>query len=123
MFDIKDSDFFDIEDENFATIVEKDIVFTGNIRMRKPMMVRGNINGKIETESDVVIDSCAIVDAYINAARVLVRGKVNGDVYGENLVYVTASGSIKGDVTTKKVVLEPGSEFSGKCVMLKNEKK
>lgn len=123
MFDVKDSDFFDIEDETFATIVEKDIVFTGNIKMRKPVMVRGNINGKIETESDVVIDSCAVVNADINAARVLVRGKVRGDVFGENLVYVTASGALDGDVTTKKVVLEPGSEFSGKCVMLKNESK
>ena len=29
MFDVKDSDFFDIEDDAFDTIVEDDISFTG----------------------------------------------------------------------------------------------
>ena len=29
MFDVKDTDFFDMEDEAFDTIVENDIAFTG----------------------------------------------------------------------------------------------
>ncbi len=121
MFDVKDSDFFDIEDETFNTVVEKDIVFTGNVKMSKPVMIRGTINGQIDTDSDVVIDTGAVVNASIKASRVLVRGSVQGNVYGSNLVYVTASGILDGDVATKKVVLEPGCEFSGKCVMLRNE--
>ena len=55
MFDVKDTDFFDLEDEAFDTIVEDDISFTGNIKIKKTFMIRGIVNGKIDSESDLVI--------------------------------------------------------------------
>lgn len=121
MFDVKDTDFFDLEEEAFDTIMENDISFTGNIKMKKTFMIRGKVNGNIESESDLVIDSAAVVNADIKADRVLVRGKVKGNVIGNKLIFVTSSGSIDGDIVTGKVVLEPGCDFTGKCTMVKNE--
>ena len=110
MFDVKDTDFFDMEDEAFDTIVENDISFTGSIKMKKAFMIRGKVNGKIDSTSDLVIDSDAVVNADITAERVLIRG-----------IFITASGSLDGDITTGKVVLEPGCIFTGKCSMVRNE--
>ena len=121
MFDVKDSDFFDMEDDAFDTIVEDDISFNGSIKMQKPFLIRGKITGKIETQSDLVIDTNAVVEADIKADRVLIRGKVKGNVYGDKLIFVTSTGSLDGDITTQKVVLEPGSEFTGKCTMVKKQ--
>ncbi len=121
MFDVKDTDFFDHEDESFDTIVENDITFSGSIKIKKPFMIRGKVNGKIKSESDLVIDTGAVVNADMTAERILVRGAVKGDLVGSKLIFVTASGSVDGDITTAKVVLEPGCSFSGKCTMVKNE--
>lgn len=121
MFDVKDSNFFDLEDASFDTIVEDDISFTGSIKIQEPFMIRGKVNGNIVSESDLVIDSNAEVNANIAAKRVLIRGKVKGDVVGKNLIFVTASGSLEGDISTSKVVLEPGCVFTGKCSMLSDE--
>ncbi|MCR5063496.1 MAG: polymer-forming cytoskeletal protein [Treponema sp.] len=121
MFDVKDTDFFDLEDEAFDTIVEKDISFSGNIKIKKTFMVRGNITGSIQSTSDLVIDTNAVVNADITARRVLIRGKVKGNVVGDKLIFVTASGAVDGDITTAKVVLEPGCTFTGKCTMVNNE--
>ena len=121
MFDVKDSDFFDMEDDAFDTIVEDDISFNGSIKMQKPFLIRGKITGKIETQSDLVIDTNAVVEADIKADRVLIRGKVKGNVIGNKLIFITASGSLDGDITTGKVVLEPGCIFTGKCSMVRNE--
>lgn len=118
MFDVKDTDFFDMEDEAFDTIVESDISFTGNIKIKKSFMIRGNVNGSIDSISDLVVDSDAVVNADIKAERVLIRGKVKGNVIGNKLIFVTASGSLDGDITTEKVVLEPGCVFTGKCTMI-----
>lgn len=118
MFDVKDTDFFELEEEAFDTIVEDDITFTGNIKFAKPFMIRGKVNGKIEATSDLVIDTNAVVNADIYARRILIKGKVRGSVTGESLIFVTASGSLDGDISTKKVVLEPGCTFTGKCTML-----
>lgn len=118
MFDVKDTDFFDLEDESFDNIVESDITFTGNIKLKKTFMIRGKLNGTITSESDLVVDTKAVVNANITAERVLIRGKVRGNVSGSKLIFVTASGSLEGDISTQKVVLEPGCIFTGKCEML-----
>lgn len=118
MFDVKDTDFFDMEDEAFDTIVEDDISFNGNIKIKKSFMIRGSVTGSIDSISDLVIDSNAVVNADIKAERVLVRGKVRGNVVGNKLIFVTSTGTLDGDITTEKVVLEPGCVFTGKCTMI-----
>lgn len=118
MFDVKDTDFFDLEDEAFDTIVEDDISFTGNIKIKKTFMIRGIVNGKIDSESDLVVDTGAVVNADISAERVLIRGKVKGNVIGKKMIFVTSAGSLDGDISTSKVVLEPGCVFTGKCSMI-----
>ena len=116
MYDIKDSKGFDTDEEDFDTVMASDISFTGNIRFTKPFMIKGKMNGIIEATSDLLIDTDA-VNADISTDRVLVRGKVTGNINGRKLVYVTSTGTVKGDITSTQVVLEPGSVFSGKCTM------
>ncbi len=117
MFDVKDSDFFDVEEEDFDTILAPDITFRGSIKFTKPFMIRGVVVGSIEATSDLVVDTGASVTAGITATRVLVRGKVDGNITARDVVFVTSSGSVNGDIISKEVVLEPGSHFSGKCTM------
>ena len=117
MFDAKDSDFFDVEEEDFDTILASDIKFRGTIHFKKPFMIRGTVTGEIEATSDLVVDTNAVVTAGVTACRVLVRGKVEGDIVAKDIVFVTATGSVTGDITSKEVVLEPGAHFSGKCTM------
>ena len=121
MFDVKDSDIFNLEDDDFDTILASDISFQGNIKFTKPFMIRGTVSGAIDATNDLVIDTNAVVKAGISANRVLVRGKVDGDIQAQEIVFVTSSGSVNGDITSKQVVLEPGSRFSGKCTMTQRD--
>ncbi len=120
MYDNKGCDLIDYEDSDFNTIMASDISFTGKIHFTKPFMIRGKVNGSISAESDLVIDEGAVVNANISAERVLVKGAVKGNVNGSDLVFVTSSGSITGDISSRQVVLEPGSLFSGRCSMVKS---
>lgn len=119
MYDLKDSDFFDMDEDAFDTVVEDDISFTGNIKIKKPFLIRGKIKGHIESESDLVVDENSVVEADIIADRVLVKGRVKGNVRGNKLIFVSATGTLNGDITSQKIVLEPGSEFTGNCTMVK----
>ena len=58
-----------------------------------------------------MIDTGAVVNADISAERVLIRGKVKGNVVGRKMIFVTSAGSLDGDISTSKVVLEPGCIF------------
>ena len=117
MFEVKDTDLFNMEEDDFDTILADDIVFRGTIRFAKPFMIRGKVYGTIAATNDLVVDTDAVVEAGITATRVLVRGNVKGDIAGRDLVFVSGSGSVLGDITSKQVVLEPGSRFCGKCTM------
>ena len=75
MFDVKDTDFFDLEDEAFDTIVEDDISFTGSIKIKKTFMIRGKVNGTIDSIGDLVIDTNAVVNADITAELITANKK------------------------------------------------
>lgn len=117
MLEGKDSQFLELEEEDFDTILASDITFSGTIKFSKPFMIRGTVTGLIEATSDLVIDTNAAVYADIIADRVLVRGKVEGNIKAKSLVFVTVKGSVTGDISSAQVVLEPGSTFTGRCVM------
>ncbi len=123
MFQVKDADFFEVEDEDFDTVLADDISFSGTIRFAKPFMIKGSVSGTIDATSDLVIDEGAHVAANISAKRVLVRGRVIGNIDSKGLVFVAATGAVEGDIVSTKVVLEPGSLFTGRCTMIKDTDK
>lgn len=117
MYDVKDSELNNLEDDDFDTVLAGDIAFRGTIKFSKPFMIRGTVTGTIDATSDLVVDTNAEVLAGIDASRVLIRGKVEGDIHAKRIVIVTATGSVTGDITAPQVVLEPGAHFSGRCSM------
>lgn len=122
MFETKEVDLFDLEEDDFDTVLADDIVFSGRIRFTKPFMIRGKVSGSIAATSDLVIDAGAsvVLDGEgISAERILVRGSVEGNISARGLVFVASTGSVKGDIVAAQVVLEPGSSFSGRCTMTK----
>ena len=121
MFDDKSLVPFETEEDDFDTVMAKDITFTGRIHFEKPFMIKGHVNGSIDATSDLLIDTDAEVNADIVADRVLIRGKVKGNVNGYKLVYITSTGSITGDISSAQVVLEPGSTFFGRCTMFNKQ--
>ncbi len=117
MANVNDFDLFDLEEEDFDTILASDIAFSGNIKFAKPFMIRGTVSGSIDATSDLVVDTGAVVHAGISATKVLVRGEVVGDITARDMIFISSTGSVRGDILSKQVVLEPGSKFSGKCTM------
>lgn len=111
-------DSFDTDEEDFDTVLAADIVFKGNISFDKPFFIKGRVSGHIKSASDLLIDTDAVVEADIVSDRVYVRGKVTGDIDAAQLIYITSTGFVKGDISARKVVLENGASFSGKCTML-----
>lgn len=115
----KGFDLFELEEKDFDTVLATDINFKGNIQFERPCMIKGKITGSINTTSDLVIDSCAVINADIKVSRAVIKGTVAGNITGTKDVFVTSTGSLIGDVECGQLVLEPGSNFSGHCTMNK----
>ena len=107
-----------IEDSDFDTILSPDIDFTGTLCFEKPFLIKGKVSGEINATGLLVIDENAIVNANINALRVLIRGQVKGDVTAVEKVEVTNSGKLAGNVTAPEILMETGCVFNGRCTMV-----
>jgi len=107
-----------MEDTDFDTILSPDIDFTGTLRFEKPFLIRGRVSGEINSTGLLVIDEEAVVNANINALRVLIRGQVKGDVTAVEKVEVTVTGRLAGNVTAPEILMETGCIFNGRCTMV-----
>jgi cytoskeletal protein CcmA (bactofilin family) len=65
----------------------------------------------------LVIDEGAVVEADINAAKVLIRGSVKGNVIATEKVELSVTGRLEGNVTAPEVFMETGCVFNGRCTM------
>jgi cytoskeletal protein CcmA (bactofilin family) len=107
-----------MEDADFDTILSPDIDFSGTLRFEKPFLIQGKVSGEINATGLLVIDENAIVNANINALRVLIRGQVKGDVTAVEKVEVTITGKLAGNVTAPEIYMETGCIFNGRCTMI-----
>jgi cytoskeletal protein CcmA (bactofilin family) len=107
-----------LEDSDFDTILSPDIDFTGTLHFEKPFLIRGKVSGEINASGLLVIDENAVVNANINALRVLIRGQVKGDVTAVQKVDITLTGKLAGNITTPEIFMESGCVFNGRCTMI-----
>src|SRR5215469_4536468 len=87
-----------LEDEDFDTILSSDINFSGTLNFEKPFLIRGKLSGNIIARGLLVVDEEAVVEANINASRVVIRGSVKGDVTATEKIEVTITGKLIGNV-------------------------
>ena len=106
-----------LEDEDFDTILSPDIDFTGTLQFDKPFLIRGRVSGEISARGLLVIDEQAVVNANINASKVIIRGRVKGNVTAVEKVEVTVTGKMQGNVTAPEIFMETGCVFNGRCTM------
>ena len=106
-----------LEDHDFDTILSPDITFSGTLNFEKPFLIRGKLSGNIISRGVLVVDEEAVVDANINASRVVIRGSVKGDVTALEKVEVAVTGKLVGNVTAPEILMETGCVFNGRCTM------
>jgi cytoskeletal protein CcmA (bactofilin family) len=106
-----------IDEDLIDTILAPDVDFSGTMRFTEPVMIKGSASGTIFSESDLHIDTHAIIEADITARMVTVRGKVKGNIKARGRVELYASCNVEGDIEASEVTMEPGCRFNGICTM------
>lgn len=69
---------------------------------------------RLATCGDVVVEKKGQVSASsIKAGNVIVRGKVQGDITARNVVRISKTGSLRGDIEASKLEVESGAVLNG----------
>lgn len=100
-----------------ATVIASGTHIQGEIRGRADLTIEGQVEGKVILEMDVTVSEGGRVTGTIEARSVRIGGKVVGDIKGVEMVELTHSGSLEGNVSAARVIIAEGAFFKGRVEM------
>jgi cytoskeletal protein CcmA (bactofilin family) len=93
----------------------------GEIRSREELMVEGDVEGVIESQSSVTIGPNGKVKANIRAREVAVYGSVRGNIEVVEKIAIRDKGSLIGDIKTAGISIDDGAYFKGSIDIVRPE--
>lgn len=103
-----------------AAVIGKSIVIKGELSGDEDLTVEGTVEGKITlSNNNVIIGPNGRVTADVSAQTVTITGNVEGDVSASELVEITDSGSLKGNIKAPRLTIADGAFFQGSVEMQK----
>ena len=94
--------------------ISRTLAIKGEITGSDDMFVDGDIQGKINiAEGRVTIGANGRVTADIVAREIVVQGNVKGNLHGRERVQIGSTGCARGNVITRRFVVDDGAEIHG----------
>ena len=103
--------------EGQGTIVGTSVKLTGAIKDSNDIMVFGQVDGEVSSESNIFIGETAFVKGPISANQVSISGKIHGSIEAREKIEIEPTGFINGSISTKELIMKSGATFIGKCAM------
>lgn len=114
---IKDSESRMIEEKEVDTVLAEDIDFSGTMKFKNSLMIKGKFDGEIDAEGHLILGPNAVIRAKIKAGVVTNYGKIIGNVEAIKKLELLKGAELNGDIKTPDLIIESGCIFNGNCVM------
>ena len=95
--------------------------FRGEVKVKGTLRVDGLINGRLNADC-IILSETAVVQGEINARRIIIGGKVEGNLRAQEILEIRSKGKVWGEVFTPKLSVTEGGEVNGKIEMKVSEK-
>lgn len=99
------------------TIIGHNSRIEGVLTASESTRIDGVLEGKIMSESSVIVGETGEVVGDITAVEILVAGIVYGNLLAKERIEMTSTGRVLGDLITKTLVIDEGASFKGNCTM------
>jgi cytoskeletal protein CcmA (bactofilin family) len=115
MFNTKKTSFETTSTSTINTIIGDKSKIIGTLTASEPTRVDGVLEGKILSESTVIIGEHGSITGDIEGHDILIAGIVNGNIHASERIRITSTGRVFGDIFTKTLVIDEGASFKGNC--------
>src|SRR4030081_964280 len=96
----------------------------GDITGSEDLLIDGTVEGLIQLdERKLTVGATAKVTADIIAREVVVYGNVKGNLRAKDRIEIKKDGSVNGDLTTARIMIEDGAYFKGSIEIDKSAEK
>lgn len=114
---MKDRNSADVRGGELNTIIGKGTQIQGNLKVQNSLRIDGTIIGDVHSTDTIILGKDGEVQGQVKGKHVLLAGKVQGNVFASDRVYLETKAIIQGDIKAARLVVDEGALFDGKCNM------
>ncbi len=109
--------------KNFETeqkqinIIGAGTTIVGDVNCPGDIRIDGNLTGNLNVQGKIVIGVSGMIKGEIACKNSEIEGKIEGRITVSELLSLKSTSSILGDISTRKLAIEPGANFTGNCKM------
>ena len=127
IFKNRQKKFLSPSKELFDSMIGEGMEIHGRVVVYKSVRIDGSVFGSVEIPDGkknitVAIGARGKVFGDVKAYRVLIGGRVEGNVYAVERVELHTNANVTGDITYSDIGVEPGAEVTG-LLMKRNGRK
>ncbi len=104
-------------DASAINIIRTGTEITGDIICKGDIRIDGKLFGNLMSEGKVVVGDNGYVEGSVKCANATISGTLKVTITVKELLSLKATSNLIGEITTNKLQIEPGANFSGNCKM------
>ncbi|OYT11246.1 MAG: cell shape determination protein CcmA [Bacteroidetes bacterium 4572_112] len=93
----------------------------GEIETKGDIRIDGTVVGTLNIHGKLVLGNSGKIEGEIKCKNAEVMGTIEGEINVSELLSLKESSSMKGDIITNKISIEPGAKISGTINMDKSQ--
>ena len=117
MFTSKEEKRVAEEISNSSNTIGKGTFLEGNVETYGNIRIEGKVTGNVKSKSKIALGPSSQVHGNITSQNADIEGEVKGKIEIAELLVLKSTAVINGDISTGRLVVEPGAVFNGGCKM------
>lgn len=111
-----------VNNTQITTYVGVDTKIEGTVITKTSLRVDGSIVGGVCADGTVVVSKSGYIKGNVIAQNIVVAGKVDGNLQIKDKTNIEPTGTVIGDISTSRILIDEESTFQGNCNMKRSEK-
>jgi len=104
-----------IDSGKITGFFDKNTEIEGTLKFSGSFQIDGRFNGKIDSNSILIIGENGKVESDIKIGVIIVNGEVKGNIRAKERVEINSKGRVVGTITTPRLIVKDGANLEAQC--------
>jgi cytoskeletal protein CcmA (bactofilin family) len=104
-----------MDESRLAGLIDHGTELKGELNFKGSFRIEGYFQGKIFSDSMLIIGEKGKVEADIKVGQLIINGEIRGNLQGKDRIEVHNRGRVYGTLVTPRLVVEEGAFLEANC--------
>ncbi len=105
------------DDQSKTSTIALGAEIIGEINANGNFRIEGKIKGNLKITGRLVVVDTGVIEGDVSCKSASIAGKMDGKLIVEDLLSLTSTSKVHGDLIVSKLSVEEGAVFTGTCKM------